>query len=475
MASFENDVVVAKNLNFDQVAAKPHLGIINAAGKIPIGTGNSYPTPEILGGILTSPNGSITFGYSSPNITAIANPSMTVQTLTGNSGIATPVGGTINVVTANTTVKFVGAGSTLTQNFGISNLLLGSSGSSITSGGVNVSLGFSTFSAVTSGSANTIIGALSGNLISSGNSNTIVGTGSGAAITTSSGNTLVGDSCANGLSTSVGFNTAVGQGSLSALTTGRNNLALGSGAGNGYTTSESSNIVISNNGVLGESNTIRIGTQGTGTGQQNQAFIAGITGTTVAGSPVAISSTGQLSDLGFGTATQVLTSNGSGVSPTWQAPGFVVSPTYFQAYLTSNQSVAGGSTTDTIVFDTAISNVGSAYATGTGIFTAPATGYYGFSCTANFGDLTTPAGLSQVILAYTGSVQSQRLQQFGLVPATTGAAIILTASWAMPMTAGDTVQIQPFADGTGNYVIAGGALSSSAFNTSSTFSGWRIA
>src|SRR5690606_193892 len=80
-----------------------------------------------------------------------------------------------------------------------------------------------------------------------------------------------------------------------------------------------------------------------------------------------------------------------------------------------------------------------------------------------------------IFLAYTGSVQSQRLQQFGLVPATTGAAIILTASWAMPMTAGDTVQIQPFADGTGNYVIAGVALSSSAFNTSSTFSGWRIA
>lgn len=69
MAGFENDVVVAKNLNFDELAAKPHLGIINAAGKLPIGTGNSFPTPEILGGALTSPDGSITIGYSSPNIT----------------------------------------------------------------------------------------------------------------------------------------------------------------------------------------------------------------------------------------------------------------------------------------------------------------------------------------------------------------------------------------------------------------------
>lgn len=69
MAGFENDVGVMKNLNFDEVSPKPHLGIIDAAGKIPIGTGNSFPTPEILGGSITSPGGSLTIGYSSPNIT----------------------------------------------------------------------------------------------------------------------------------------------------------------------------------------------------------------------------------------------------------------------------------------------------------------------------------------------------------------------------------------------------------------------
>ena len=76
MAGFENDVMVAKNLNFDLAAAKPHLGIIDAAGKLPIGTGNLQPSPEILGGSLTSPNSSITFGYSSPNITAVVNTSV---------------------------------------------------------------------------------------------------------------------------------------------------------------------------------------------------------------------------------------------------------------------------------------------------------------------------------------------------------------------------------------------------------------
>lgn len=69
MGGFENDVVVAKNLNFDEFAAKPHLGILNAAGKFPIGTGNSSPTPEILGGTITSPSGTVTVGYVSPNIT----------------------------------------------------------------------------------------------------------------------------------------------------------------------------------------------------------------------------------------------------------------------------------------------------------------------------------------------------------------------------------------------------------------------
>lgn len=69
MAGFENDVMVAKNVNFDQAAPPPHVGIINAAGKLAIGTGNSYPTPEILAGSLTSPLGTLNIGYSSPNIT----------------------------------------------------------------------------------------------------------------------------------------------------------------------------------------------------------------------------------------------------------------------------------------------------------------------------------------------------------------------------------------------------------------------
>lgn len=97
MAGFENDVVVAKNLNFDEAAAKPHLGIINAAGKIPIGTGNTSPTPEILGGSITSPGGTITIGYSSPNITVEASATIPT-TFTSDAGSASPIANVLRIL-----------------------------------------------------------------------------------------------------------------------------------------------------------------------------------------------------------------------------------------------------------------------------------------------------------------------------------------------------------------------------------------
>ena len=67
--------------------------------------------------------------------------------------------------------------------------------------------------------------------------------------------------------------------------------------GSNYTGAESSNILIRNLGVLGESNTIHIGSQGpdpTDPGVQTTCFIAGITGVSVSGSAVQVSASGQL-------------------------------------------------------------------------------------------------------------------------------------------------------------------------------------
>ena len=73
-------------------------------------------------------------------------------------------------------------------------------------------------------------------------------------------------------------------------TSGSKNIAIGLAAGANLTTGNN-NIDVGNNGVGGESNTIRIGTQGT----QTATFIAGIRGTPITGGiPVGVNSSGQL-------------------------------------------------------------------------------------------------------------------------------------------------------------------------------------
>jgi len=85
------------------------------------------------------------------------------------------------------------------------------------------------------------------------------------------------------------YNTASGTDALYSNTTGSSNIAEGYKAGYSLTTG-SNNIDIGNLGVAGESGTIRIGTTST----QTATFIAGIYGTSVTGSAVVVSSTGQL-------------------------------------------------------------------------------------------------------------------------------------------------------------------------------------
>src|SRR5205823_2676717 len=87
--------------------------------------------------------------------------------------------------------------------------------------------------------------------------------------------------------TTGGQNTGLGTYALRSNTSGTNNIAEGYQAGY-YLTTGSNNIDIGNWGVAAEGNTIRIGTAQTAT------YIAGIYGTQVTGSPVYVSSTGQL-------------------------------------------------------------------------------------------------------------------------------------------------------------------------------------
>lgn len=286
------------------------------------------------------------------------------ETITGDTGGALPpTAGNWNIIAnhaanhAGSTVLFSGAGSTLTFNVTGSNnnQLMGDSAGNLTlSGSGNVGFGPLVLSSLTSGVGNTAVGGAALNLCTSGGQNTAVGNSAlsnnsvglnNTAIgynsllnATNSSNTAVGYLAGHSMSSGskivaigdsaleagattqndvaigyhsmlvyngAGGNTALGFSSLDMLTTGTTNIAIGSSSATNYTGAESNNIIIGNSGTLAESNTIRLGTQGAGAGQQNRCFVAGITGVTVSNQEFVTvdTTTGQLgvSSAGFAT------------------------------------------------------------------------------------------------------------------------------------------------------------------------------
>jgi hypothetical protein len=190
-------------------------------------------------------------------------------TITGDSGSMTGSSLTLYAdaaaKTCGATVKFINSGTTSTLNFNdpiLNNTLAGpNSGNATLSGTANFCFALGSLTALTSGASNYVFGQ------------------GGASLTSGSNNVVLG----------------VG---LSSLTTGSNNLVLGNPVGSSsiYTGSESSNVLINNIGVVGESNVMRIGTNGSGTGQQSSCYIAGIAGVSVSNLNVATinTSTGQM-------------------------------------------------------------------------------------------------------------------------------------------------------------------------------------
>ena len=141
----------------------------------------------------------------------------------------------------------------------------------------------------TAGTFNSAIGqgALASNTI--GDNNTAGGAGALFRNTIGTGNTADGFQALNFNDTGSG-NTAIGYQALDHNTTGAANIALGLQAGHNLT-SGVGNIDIGNLGVIGESGTIRIGTQAL----QTATYIAGIIGASVGnGLAVIIDSDGHL-------------------------------------------------------------------------------------------------------------------------------------------------------------------------------------
>ena len=159
-----------------------------------------------------------------------------------------------------------------------------------TNGSENTATGDHALFANTTGNANTAIGSIALDSNTTGFGNTATGAGALASNTSGASNTATGTDAL--FSNTGSGNMAIGFNALSSNTTGGNNIALGQSAGANLTTGNS-NIDIGNEGVAGESDTIRIGTVGT----QTATYIAGIReaplihGTAVA---VGITADGQL-------------------------------------------------------------------------------------------------------------------------------------------------------------------------------------
>ena len=158
-----------------------------------------------------------------------------------------------------------------------------------TTGEDNTANGSFALYANTGGFNNTANGFQALNNNTDGSENTATGVDALVTNTTGSSNTATGESA---LFRNTGNNnTADGAGALFSNTTGNNNIALGAGAGQILTTGDN-NIDIGNFGIADESNTIRLGVEGT----QAATFIAGIYNVDEGGTilPVYVNSNGWL-------------------------------------------------------------------------------------------------------------------------------------------------------------------------------------
>lgn len=224
----------------------------------------------------------------------------------------------------------VAANNRFIHSFGTNNTFVGQGSGTLTNTSEGTTgIGAFCLENLTSGVENTTAGAGSLGFLTSGTRNCALGFNAGSLITTANDNVFVGwESGADLAAGAANQNTFVGSiagANLAGIAT--NNILLGYSAGSNYTTTESSNIVIGNTGTLTDNHTIRIGTQGAGSAQQNKAFMAGINGVTVA-SPVfvtidtltnqlGVSGTSPVPSYSTGSFTPVLTFGGASVGITY--------------------------------------------------------------------------------------------------------------------------------------------------------------
>jgi hypothetical protein len=314
---------------------------------------------------------------------------------------------------------------------------------------------------VTDARGNTIIGKGSGNLtnictnnvslgsnnlpvlsnLGDGTGNVAIGIGNFTKNNFSENNVGIGNGNLIGLITGTGSNISIGTNCGQNITDGERNIYLGAFSGNNHTSAESENICISNLGVIGDLNTIRIGTQGFLAGEQDKCFIAGIVGVTTSNSEmVTIDSTsGQL-----------------GVAA-------LPSPVAFRAFLSGNTGALTGD--NLIPWDTASFNVGGNFNPLTSLFTAIDAGIYHFDVSLFMNSVA-----STFFISYFNSSVGGNYQNFDMNPASlveTNTNVVLSGGMTISMAAGETIGVHMD-------VVAGSLIMSGTANNS-CFSGYKVA
>ena len=223
-------------------------------------------------------------------------------------------------------------------------------------------------------------------------------------------------------------------------------------------------------------------------GTQNASFTtySPVCGGTTATGAFQVASAGQ-ANVGW-----VLTSTGNASLPTWQVnpsgggPSGPASTCNFKAMTTNNvrlPNLTGDGTIATVIFPQAMWNVGGAYNTGTGVFTAPATGYFLF-----FHDFfvdTIAAGNNtggNVIYQKNGAAGQNNTTCFFNYYTRSfpgGANPNTNSTWStglIQMNAGDTMKILlQVSGGAKNVGIAAGQLAAAPTSPNSFFAGYQVA
>lgn len=318
--------LAAGTLNYVLTSGGPGVAPSWAASTGGVTSVQGTASQILINGATTAQTGAAVFTIPSA---FVAPGSITATTsITATLGDVTVTSGNINLpgYTASVGQILFNAHRILAASPGGTNVYVGTGGNLTASGSSNLNFG-SGMAALTSGTNNIGIG-LALNLLTTGTGNIAIGTNSATGTTVSSYSIAIGQSSLLSFNGSTGtassLNVALGVGALTSVVTGKWNLGLGSGAtftagaGSALTTSDSSNVMIQHVGIVGDNNTIRLGTQGSSDAQQNKCFIAGTYNTAVgatAGVLLADStSTGAQIGSISGTSSQVLI---GGTKPAW--------------------------------------------------------------------------------------------------------------------------------------------------------------